>query len=347
MATILSFTDIHFGKSSDSKEHNELCVEFVGWAISQAKLHQADEIRFLGDWHDSRVKIGIETINYSNRALEMLNAYEGRTRIIIGNHDMPYRESRANHSLPWGRIYEKIDVIDQPTQAGKTFCVPFLVPGDDYREIAKAASQFDLVFGHFELPGFLMNERFAMPEKENHLSGDDFTGSRYVFSGHFHGRQVKRSRHGVNLHYIGNCFPHDFNDAEDRARGAMVIDDSGGDPKYIDWPDAPTFHRVKVSELERVLPALGRRATVKAIPDIELSKKDREDLSVEISSTFDLRKFTIDPVTAEEATAVAAWEGTQDVNAFVCEWLLKEGNAAPGMDPGLLRSLYENASTIK
>lgn len=346
--TILNFTDIHFGKRGDSTEHNELCIEFVNWVISLADYYKVDEIRFLGDWHDSRVKIGIETLNYSTKAFDMLDEWRGKKTILIGNHDMPYRDSRKHHSLPWGPKYSSIKVIDEPIKVDNSYLIPFLVPADNYLDVAKAASQCDLIFGHLELAGFLMNERYAMPDRKDHLSGEDFFGSRYVFSGHFHGRQIKQNTKGIPLHYIGNCFPHDFNDAEDTARGVMLIEEGKGDPVYIDWPDAPTFHRVPVSKLIETLPNLSKRATVKAIPDMSLSKSDRDDLITAISNNFELRKFSIDPVTSEENKAVEAWTGSQDVNAFVRNWLNDSNNLdGSGMNGKVLSDLYDGVSASK
>ena len=44
------FTDIHFGKKSDSEQHNLDCVAYIDWFCEQVKVHQCDTIIFMGDW---------------------------------------------------------------------------------------------------------------------------------------------------------------------------------------------------------------------------------------------------------------------------------------------------------
>ena len=60
------FTDIHFGKKNNSREHNIDCEDFVEWFIDEAKEWGADTAIFCGDWHDSRRFINVSTMNYSS-----------------------------------------------------------------------------------------------------------------------------------------------------------------------------------------------------------------------------------------------------------------------------------------
>ncbi len=178
-----------------------------------------------------------------------------------------------------------------------------------------------------------MNGSYEMPRRRDSVTIDDLGGPRYVFSGHFHARQTRIGKGGTTFEYIGNCFPHDFSDAGDTARGVMVIE-AGGTPKYFDWPDAPTYHRVPVSRLVDVLPTLGRRATVRATPDVELSQDDRTDVIAEVTGSYELRSFTIEPITASVQHSVTSWDGGQDMDSFIVSWLKDERNA---MDEGISR----------
>ena len=53
-----------------------------------------------------------------------------------------------------------------------------------------------------------------------------FEHQEYVFTGHFHKRQVKD-----NIIYTGNAFPHNFSDAWDDERGWM----------FLEWGKEPEF----------------------------------------------------------------------------------------------------------
>jgi DNA repair exonuclease SbcCD nuclease subunit len=49
-----AFTDIHFGKSNDSRVHNQDCEDFIIWFIKEAKKHNCETCIFLGDWSHNR-----------------------------------------------------------------------------------------------------------------------------------------------------------------------------------------------------------------------------------------------------------------------------------------------------
>ena len=67
------FTDIHFGLKSNSQLHNDDCLAFVKWAVAKAKEEGCETCFYLGDWHNNRASLNIVTLNYSLRALEILN----------------------------------------------------------------------------------------------------------------------------------------------------------------------------------------------------------------------------------------------------------------------------------
>jgi DNA repair exonuclease SbcCD nuclease subunit len=340
--TIAFFTDIHFGKSGNNREHNERCVRFVEWMLERCVVRGVKTLIFGGDWHDNRSTIGVETLAYSHEALALMSQFSDLDEyLIVGNHDMPYRDSRDFHSLT--RLHGRnMTVVQDPmvVDDGKTkiLLVPYLVEGDDLGKIARMAKDCEFVFGHFELPGFMMNERFAMPHVEGHLTGEELVGPRYVFSGHFHARQERVTRSGTKIVYAGNCFPHDFGDAGDTDRGVMFIS-AGGDPEYEAWPEQPTFHVIPVSRLADELPNLGPNSSVRATADVEISEDDRESL-LSAAAELGIASIRIDASAAVDVEQ-QAWDGTTDVRGFVLSWLADERNAdlLPA-DPAVASSVY-------
>jgi hypothetical protein len=224
----------------------------------------------------------------------------------------------------------------------KILLVPYLVEGDDLGKIARMAKDCEFVFGHFELPGFMMNERFAMPHVEGHLTGEELVGPRYVFSGHFHARQTRRTTKGTTICYIGNCFPHDFSDADDLDRGMMVIE-SGGDPQFIRWPDQPTYHRVPVSMLADVAPTLGSNAIVRAFQDVELDAEDRAAVRG-LASDLGIAKITLEPAKPKELDPDKVWDGSGDLDGFIMDWLSDPKNSESiKADPGVMKRRFLEA----
>lgn len=236
------FTDIHFGKKNNERLHNEDCLSFVKWFISKAKEAECDTIIFLGDYFDNRNSIHLSTLNYGLSSIELLNEVGVPVYFILGNHDLYYKEKRELSSVAIGRNFPNIHIIDQITHKDKvTFC-PWLVK-DEWREVERLAGKSSYVFGHFELPHFMMN---AMVEMSDHggLKAEHLQGVEYMsFSGHFHKRQVRDK-----ICYLGNPFPHNFSDVWDEDRG-MAILEWGKGPEFLKFPKAPSYKSLNLSEL--------------------------------------------------------------------------------------------------
>ena len=162
------------------------------------------------------------------------------TMNTFGNHDLYYKDKRDIHSVEFGKYIPGVTVVHHPITEGDVTLCPWLV-GDDVKRLKKLKGKY--MFGHFELPGYLMNAMVAMPDHGEVDVKHDLAGFDHVFSGHFHKRQTKG-----NVTYIGNCFPHNYADAGDDDRGMMVLE-WGGEPEYINWDNGPKYRVIKLSEL--------------------------------------------------------------------------------------------------
>ena len=144
------------------------------------------------------------------------------------------------NSVEFAKHIPNLNLILEPYYTEDCAFIPWLV-SEEWKQLKELPAK-PYVFGHFELPHFLMNAMVSMPDT-NEIQADDLSHHGYVFSGHFHRRQVKG-----NIHYIGNAFPHNYSDANDYKRGYMIIE-HGGDPVYHDWPDMPVYQTLKLSEV--------------------------------------------------------------------------------------------------
>lgn len=232
-------TDIHYGLKSNSVQHNEDCMNFIQWATDFARSKGCETCLFLGDYHNNRASINILTLNYSLRGLEHLNNNFEQVFFIPGNHDLYYRDRRDIQSVEWARHLPRVKIVNDWFKEGDVVIAPWLV-GDDYKRIAKMQGKY--MFGHFELPGYLMNAMVEMPDHGG-VSRDHFTGFDHVFSGHFHKRQTQK-----NITYIGNCFPHNYSDAGDDQRGIMILE-WGEEPEFHSWPNQPRYRVHNLSEI--------------------------------------------------------------------------------------------------
>lgn len=283
---IAAFTDIHFGLKSNSSVHNKDCEDFVDWFIETAKKEGCDTGIFLGDWHHNRNSLNMLTMMSSIRALEKLGKAFDNFYFFPGNHDLYYKDKRDVHSVEWGIHIPGVTIVRDITTIGDTTLVPWLV-GDEWKKMEKLKSRY--VFGHFELPLFMMNAMVQMPD-HGELQATHFKNPEYVFSGHFHKRQAKS-----NIVYIGNAFPHNYADAWDDDRGMMILE-HGKKPEYRVWEDAPKFKVVKLSQLIDDTENIVKSKTYLRVNiDIPISFEEASFIKETYMSQYDIRELTLIP----------------------------------------------------
>jgi len=335
------FTDIHFGDKNDSERHNLDCLNFIKWFCAQVREAQCDAVIFMGDWFDNRSRIRVDSIHYSWEAVELLNGLGVPVYWLVGNHDLYFRNNRNITSLPYLGSMENIFVINELVEINNVLLSPWLT-GSEFAEVPGYDVKY--VFGHFELPLFLMNESVAMPDKGG-LHADHFTNCDAVFSGHFHKRQLKVNEHGIPVWYPGNAFPHNFNDVNDRDRGCMMLE-WGHDPEFIDWPDAPYYSRMLLSEL------------LEQSDDLEPSNgiiEVKDDMGIEVEEAVQIKELLADKFREirlrpanpdlDVATETNIGDDSQSVDEMVIEHLRLLDTEGSDFDADLMVKLYEEVKT--
>jgi hypothetical protein len=280
------FTDLHLGLKSNSTVHNEDCWAFVQWLVTKAREEGCETCLFLGDFHNNRASINILTLNYSLRVLELLNDSFDQVFFIPGNHDLYYRDKRDVQSVAWARHLPKVQICNDWFTAGDVVFAPWLC-GDDHKRIPKLKGQY--MFGHFELPGYLMNAMVEMPD-HGEVRREHFVNFEHVFTGHFHKRQTKK-----NITYIGNAFPHNYADAGDDERGLMILE-WGQEPQFYAWPDQPTFRVLKLGHvIDNAATVLKPNMHVRVELDIEISYEEANFIKETFVKDYRLREMSLVP----------------------------------------------------
>jgi DNA repair exonuclease SbcCD nuclease subunit len=280
-------TDLHLGLKSNSLMHNQDCEAFVDWFIETARAEGCETGMFLGDWHHHRASINMQTLHFSLRCLEKLSKAFDVFYFIPGNHDLYFRDKRDIHGVEWARHLPNIILVNDWFKQDDVVIAPWLV-GDDYKKLAKMSSKY--MFGHFELPNFKMNAMVEMPDT-GELKLDSFRGVDRVFSGHFHLRQVKQ-----NITYIGNCFPHNFSDAGDNARGMMILT-WGEEPEYRAWPNQPLYRVMPLSEvIDNGANIFTPNMHVRVELDIDISYEEANFIKETFVHDYRLREMALIPI---------------------------------------------------
>lgn len=285
---ILHFTDQHFGEKNNEKRHNEDCSDFVDFAIKRAKEENVDYIISGGDWFHHRHQIHVGTLNYAKNSLEKLNNCGIPVIMLLGNHDLYYKERRDVSSVQAAASdLKNITIIDKITKIDDVLFVPWVL-NSETEEVKKELKNCTYCFGHFELPHFIMNSLATTPDKETGLRYEDFDNVKeWAFSGHFHIRQNKGK-----VFYTGNTFPMSFSDTWDDDRGIMILE-YGKYPEFEKFPNAPKYRTINLSELlEDVTKYIDDLTFIKITPDIGINYEDIHILADVFTNNFNPRKLT-------------------------------------------------------
>lgn len=331
------FGDIHWGLRNDSEAHNHDCLDFIEWFCEQTTAHNCDTIIFLGDWQHNRVRTENRTSHYSRIGIELLDGMGLPVYWILGNHDIYLKNSRDIHSAHYLNRYKNIFLVDTLLQIGDVIFSPWLV-GDEHEMLKTMSAKY--LFGHFELPFFLMNQVIEKVYDGNGPHIDDFANYDAVYSGHFHKRQLRLNKHNVPIRYIGNCFGHDFNDVNDFERGMAILEWGETQPEYLSWPNAPTFHRHDLSEFMAMLEQgqnFNPRATIELIDDMNLSNETINEIK-DLIDCRQIRVRKVPQVLIENSAEVVKYNSLDEMIEHQLTALNYNGN----YEPNLLLELYRS-----
>jgi|SRR5579859_501038 len=296
---VAMFTDIHFGKKNNSIQHNQDCLDFVNWFCDKVKKDSdISHVVFMGDFFENRNSVNVMTMNFAYEALSKLNSLCLPIYIIVGNHDLYHRENRKVFSTKVFEEFEHVNLVSEPqVLADKILLAPFM-----FKEEYPLLVQYNNLpywMGHFEFRNFIVTGTDRV--MEHGPEHNSFDGPKFIFSGHFHKRQAKD-----NIVYIGNCFPMDYGDAWDDARGMCVLDTKNDNVDFIDWIDCPKYRKVKLSDvLNQAEINYPPKCRVRCTIDTEIGYSEAQQLREEITKLMDLREFSLEENLYEKKDAIA------------------------------------------
>ena len=305
MAKVAMMTDIHFGKKNNSIQHNQDCLDFVLWFCGQVKKEgDVTHVMFLGDWFENRNAVNILTLNFARDAVEALNSLGVPIYIIIGNHDLYHRESRKVFSTKVFEEFNNIILVNEPIVVDNQFLIcPYLFK-NEYPSLAKY-NHLPYWMGHFEFRNFVVTGTDRrMDHGPDHTQ---FNGPKYIFSGHFHKRQMLD-----NVLFVGNCFPMDYGDQGDDERGMCLLDTSNDDVNFINWEDCPKYRKIKLSSVLEGEIDFPPKCRVRCLIDIDIAYSDAQALREEMVKTMGLREFSLEENISERKDMIAGENGEMD-----------------------------------
>lgn len=226
------FTDPHLGVNASSDLWHEVSLSFFKFVRKTCIERNINNVIILGDFFDNRKTLNLKTLNVALEAVNLLKDFN--VNLLLGNHDIFYRNQPKPNSLDLFKEHNNIKIIDEIYYVtyGDTKCcfVPwhynYYVKGNDL--------ECDILFGHFDINGYNITDKSGVNRYP--LSVGDFKHYKQTYSGHFH-NPVNRN----NISYIGSPFQTRFGDVGDR--GLYILED-GYVKDFILFDDYPHFIKI-------------------------------------------------------------------------------------------------------
>lgn len=288
----LMFTDIHYGaRGSNIQQHLADCNNFINYVVSMSASQKIDAIVFLGDWFENRDAIQTHVLDAAYSDAELLNSIGIPIYFITGNHDLRLKTSRSIAATNIFSNFDNFKVISDTRHIeniGGAACgfYPFLF-GEEYQTSAEEINSLDYVFGHFEFKGFVVTGKTT--KLEHGAEHTLFRKPKYVFSGHFHKRQVQD-----NVVFIGNPFPTNYGDVDDIDRGIAIIDTDTNKLEFHNFV-GPRFFYCDFSDLLEVEPdEFPPMSNITSYVDINLDYSDIQEIRSLYSTHKNIREIVVE-----------------------------------------------------
>jgi len=277
---ILLVGDIHVGVKIDStiflNTFERFFLDFLTKIVKEEKI---DEIYILGDLFDNRNNISVKTSNLVYDVFsKFLSLFPNlKINIILGNHDIYYKNTRKVNSIKNLELIGNIRVVSnlyrRTLEDGRIIIeVPWLINQGEIDEFSRQKG--DICLGHLEINGFEMIPGFI----ERKGISDTLLRNNFlrVFSGHFH---LRKEMNGIT--YVGNPYPTKWTDS-DNTKGVYILDTKNLNSRFIEFEDSPKYKKIYLSMIKKKLQNLKEEVGgnfVSLILDDDISPKALDKLS--------------------------------------------------------------------
>lgn len=234
------FSDLHLGVHQNNPAWHTIAINYAYWLKETFNKHNIEDIMFCGDWFHHRDEINVSTMDVASKILQILEDFN--IVMIPGNHDCYLKNNASINSLSIFKGRQNIKIFDNLHTTNifgrKVTFVPWGVP-------VNTIPDSDVVFGHFELANFQINNFKICDHGEDY--NDLLKHASITFTGHFHLNQEKVFDNGKII-YVGNTFQMDFGDAE-RKKYVYIYNFETNSYEYIENTISPKHHLIKISDL--------------------------------------------------------------------------------------------------
>lgn len=283
---ICCISDIHLGVHQNNSSWHKVLLDWAKWLHIELQVNAIEDIMICGDLFHYRDEIAVNSLHVANEFFDILRSYN--IVMITGNHDCYYKDNSLVNSLsilkgrPNVRIIDKLE-YDTIFDKDVSFC-PWGT------KISDIKSNSDIIFGHFELVDFKMNNFKVCDHGDT--PKDLLSKGKKVITGHFHLREHRKFDKGEIL-YLGNPFQMDFGDAGS-TKGWYLLDFNTCETHFFENKKSPVHIKLPLSELikhDGITSELKRLIKGNIIKLIVDKNVEPDDLDIIVTVLNGLRPF--------------------------------------------------------
>ena len=287
---ILVLGDLHIGARNNSEVFlNYMDNYFQNELFPYIEKNNIKYVIQLGDTLDKRKSIDFVTANFlMNKWFLEFELRKIHLYTLIGNHDTYYKNTNeisgvAQLAMPFEYVY----VVEEPDRVAneKILLVPWICQenAQQITESIEHATDDTLVFGHFELAGFKVNNYVT---KHGTIDTQLLKRFKRVYSGHYHTSSIKD-----NIEYIGSPYALTWNDYGDEKK-FIVIDTEDPDYREVVPTKTNLFHKIIFDGTESNI-ELPRHSFLKIIVNDEANKEMAEVYANDLQAKYNLSECQI------------------------------------------------------
>lgn len=246
--------DLHLGIKNNSIEWLEIQKEFLlDFLINKVDedFDQDRDVLFLeGDIFHSRESINVRIHDEALTIFKKLSEkFKRGVYIIIGNHDVYYKDRNVVHSLKAiSHLADNIHVFEKPevltiNSTHNFLMLPWVEDSNKITEIIKNnAALCEYIVCHADIKGLRFNK---WTKVEHGLEVNDLASYTRVYSGHIHHRQEFK-----NVLYTGTPYQMDRGD-RDNVKGFYQLDLTSSTivETFIENTCSPVYKKYDILEL--------------------------------------------------------------------------------------------------
>jgi DNA repair exonuclease SbcCD nuclease subunit len=280
--------DLHLGIRNNSVEWSDIQSSFlIDYFLQQVEEEgfdpEVDILVQVGDWNHVRESTNTRIYKLSLKIAEVFTKkFKRGVFVILGNHDVYYKDRTDTHSLEgFDRMYSNFKIYERPEllsiNSHKFLMLPWIEKLDELKNQIQLHKSAEYVFCHADVKGFNLTK---VTKLEHGLEQSDICQFTRIYSGHIHIRQEKG-----NVLYVGTPYEMDRGDRGNQ-KGFYVLDVSGKvvTEKFIPNHFSPKHTRFEVLDLLELTPDGIQQEFINNFVDIMIES--------EFSKKFPLSQFT-------------------------------------------------------